>query len=213
MSQEPDESGNAPDAEPRPPTSGGLGLDEAWSELTGAGRGVVVGLALILLLAAAIGLGVAVSGGGGDGDGELVLAETSGDVVTLEVPPPTAAAPETTFDPVETGDPLTATDPTLTLDPSATATSGVDTDAGPSLSGATYSFTEADGPELGAVTIVSTSDLEWTSDGSSFVLVDDASGATLVDSLDPAGAVALEAGDYDLRVEADGGWTIVIRPT
>jgi hypothetical protein len=199
-------SGDAPP--PGPSSDGSLGLDDAWAQLSATGKGVVVGSAAVLLVAAAVGFGFGLAGGGDSGDGTAVISETSGSVVTLEVPPTTEVVP------TETGGlPTDSTTPAL---PDATGTTG----EGPPNDAATTGdpatgvrvFTDADGSEIGTISITEPSEVSWTSGGTTFVLIDEASGATLVDAVDAEGSLALEVGEYDFRVEADSGWTITVRP-
>ncbi len=213
---EPSDSDNAPsegaeETDPAPSEpDGALGFDDAWSELSPAGRVAVVGSAVLLLFAAAIGVGVGLASGGDDGDGTAVIAETAGPVVTLEVPSATETVP------VETVPPTTTTDPfDEETVPDETTGESLPDDSAPteeSPTGEILVFTEADGPEIGTVSITEPSEVTWTSEGTTFVLLDVASGATLVDAVDSEGLLTLEVGEYDLQVEADGAWTITIRP-
>lgn len=199
-----DPPGGSPPGDAPPPAlepDGSLGLDDAWAQLSPTGKGVVVGSAAVVLVVAAVGLAFGLGGGGDSGDGTVVISETSGSVVTLEVPPTTEVVP------------TESTTPTLP-DTTGTTDEGIlEDDEGVEDPGAEVQiFTDADGSEIGTVSITEPSEVGWTSDGTTFVLIDEASGATLVDAVDAEGSFALEVGEYDFRVEADSGWTIAIRP-
>lgn len=209
-------SGDAPP--PRPEADGSLGLEDAWGQLSPTGKGVVAGGAGVLLVAAAVGLAFGLGGGGDSGDETVVISETSGSVVTLEVPPTTEVVP------TETGvfpEPSTETEglPTESTTPTLPETAGTtdegileEDEAAEDPSTEVQVFTDAVGSEIGTVSITEPSEVGWTSDGTTFVLIDEASGATLVDAVEAEGSFALEVGEYDFRVEADSGWTITVRP-
>lgn len=82
----------------------------------------------------------------------------------------------------------------------------------PVPSGALFVFTpEQPGTDIGETTIVEESLLTWANDSGQFTLVDRASGATILESGSPGGAVPIEAGEYDLEVTESGNeWGIVI---
>ena len=199
-----------PPVEPGPP----LGLDRAWAELTSGGRLLVVLVAAALTVAAAVGVGLAASGGGGDDD-TLVLAETAGGAVTLEVPAdPTTVTdvlPETVTDvlpeTVTNVLPETVTEPPATVTGAAPETTDAEGGGAPS-----QVFSSGETDDIGAVTVDAPSTLAWTSGGGQFVLQDLLSGATLVDSSELAGEVDIEAGEFDLLLSAGSEWTVEIRP-
>lgn len=199
-----------PPVEPGPP----LGLDRAWAELTSGGRLLVVIVAAALTVAAAVGIGLAASGGGDD-DGTVVLAETAGGAVTLEVPAdPTTVTdvlPETVTDVL----PETVTDvlPETVTAPPSTVTDIVPEPTETNAGGApSQVFSSGETDDIGAVTVDEPSTLVWTSGGGQFVLQDLLSGATLVDSSESGGEVDLEAGEFDMLLSADSEWTVEIRP-
>jgi hypothetical protein len=209
---EPGNTDGSPSGEPPPSersSGGSLGLDDAWSQLSGTGKVVLVGSAVILLVAAAIGLSFGLSGGGDGEEGTAVISETAGSVVTLEVPPTTEVPSETETE-FQTDELPTESTTSTFPDPEQEGVGGSSV-PGDDSSTEVQVFTESDGAEIGTVSITEPSEVTWTSEGTTFVVIDEASGATLVDAVDAEGSLALEVGEYDLRVEADGDWTITVR--
>jgi len=216
-----------PPLEPEPP----LGLDRAWGELTSAGRAVVVIVSAALVAAAGIGIGLAVAGGDGGGD-TVVLAETSAEALTIEVPsaddPESLPPDDTGVVPVDPGVEDSGLDPTATEDLGDDHGDELATEADPSgaetvveedpsvtaeePAAPTQVFSSAEGDDIGSVTIEESSTLVWTSSGGQMIIQDLNSGATLVDEGADSGEVDIEPGDYDLLLTADADWTVEIRP-
>jgi hypothetical protein len=193
----------------------------------------VVLVSAVLVATAAVGIGLAVAGGDG-GDDTVVLAETSAEALTIEVPPgedPEPLPPETVVTPVPVDPSDEELDPGETEafeeDPGDQGDEGIATDADPSdvppfeedpavtaedPSAPTQVFSSEEGDDIGAVTIEEPSTLAWTSSGGQMIIQDLNSGATLVDAGDTSGEVDLEPGDYDLLLSADADWTVEIRP-
>jgi len=143
---------------------------------------------------------------GTETDDPFAETDTTTETVIEEVPVPEGTVTDLV--------PIPGGEETVTEPFEEGATAGLPTTTGDGASGVpavpdVYSVASP-GPDIGVVSIDVPSNLDWTGTGEPFVLIDRASGATLVDSTDVGGRVPIEPGEYDLEVAEGTNWLFAI---